>query len=162
VIERVITIGAYGFTRETFLAALANAGVDLFVDVRARRGVRGSEYAFVNSKRLQESLKDSGVEYVHALELAPPQSVRDVQAEADRAGGIAKRARSVLGPEFIQAYTQQCLCGFDARAFVNATCRNARRPVFFCVERDAAACHRSLLAQQIGDQLSVPVLNLSP
>ena len=42
---RVATIGVYGFSAETFLAALRRADVALLLDVRQRRGVRGSEYA---------------------------------------------------------------------------------------------------------------------
>ena len=44
------TIGVYGFDRESFLAALADARVDLLLDVRQRRGVRGSEYAWANAQ----------------------------------------------------------------------------------------------------------------
>lgn len=49
----VVTIGVYGYTPETFFAALQEAGVDLLCDIRQRRGVRGAEYAFANSQRLQ-------------------------------------------------------------------------------------------------------------
>lgn len=48
-----MTIGVYGFTLETFLVALDRMGVGLLLDVRQRRGVRGSEYAWANSQRLQ-------------------------------------------------------------------------------------------------------------
>jgi hypothetical protein len=40
---RVVTIGVYGFTVDRFLTALREAGVDALLDVRQRRGVRGSE-----------------------------------------------------------------------------------------------------------------------
>ena len=47
-LERVVTIGAYGFSADRFFAALREAGVDTFLDIRQRRGVRGAEYAFAN------------------------------------------------------------------------------------------------------------------
>ena len=49
---RVATIGVYGFDADSFLAALRDAGVTLLLDVRQRRGVRGPQYAWANSKRL--------------------------------------------------------------------------------------------------------------
>src|SRR5919206_134793 len=56
--RRVATIGVYGFSGSTFLAALRDADVVLLIDVRQRRGVRGSEYAWANSRRLQAALAD--------------------------------------------------------------------------------------------------------
>ncbi len=46
---RIVTIGGYGFTEDAFINALKGAGVDAFVDIRQRRGMRGSKYAFLNS-----------------------------------------------------------------------------------------------------------------
>ena len=65
-IERVLTIGAYGFNERTFVEALKAAGADLFIDIRARRGMRGSAYAFANATRLQASLEAAGIKYTHA------------------------------------------------------------------------------------------------
>jgi hypothetical protein len=39
---RVATIGVYSFTGEAFLARLREAGIVMLLDVRQRRGVRGS------------------------------------------------------------------------------------------------------------------------
>ena len=49
----ITTVGVYGWTLERWLAALRDAGVALVADVRQRRGVRGSEYAWANATRLQ-------------------------------------------------------------------------------------------------------------
>ena len=70
-LERVVTIGAYGFTAESFLAALRDADVDTFLDIRQRRGVRGAEYAFANRGRLTATLDSMGIYYRHELGLAP-------------------------------------------------------------------------------------------
>src|SRR5215213_6297630 len=67
----IATIGVYGFNRETFLAALGEASVGLVLDVRQRRGVRGSEYAWANAARLQAALAEAGIRYTHMKELAP-------------------------------------------------------------------------------------------
>jgi len=66
----LVTIGVYDFTAESFAEALSGADVRLLLDVRQRRGVRGSAYAWANAVRLQESLAQSGIAYAHHLELA--------------------------------------------------------------------------------------------
>ena len=65
----VATIGVYGFTLDRFLDTLRGADVRLLLDVRQRRGVRGSEYAWANSARLQSALAASGIAYRHHKEL---------------------------------------------------------------------------------------------
>ena len=146
----VLTIGAFGWSDAGFFAALQKAHVGLFCDIRRRRGVRGAEYAFVNSARLQARLAELGIPYIHRLDLAPSEHVRRVQADADAREGIAKRSRSRLGDAFVAAYATEHLASFDARAFLAETA--GTRPVcLFCVEREPAACHRSLLASVLED-----------
>ena len=45
----VFTIGVYGSTENSFFEKLAQSRIDLFCDIRQRRGVRGSQYKYVNS-----------------------------------------------------------------------------------------------------------------
>lgn len=161
-IERVLTIGAYGFDERTFLQALVSAGVDLFIDIRARRGMRGSTYAFANAVRLQSLLGSAGIRYAHAQELAPTLEVRRVQQRADRAAGIAKRSRTQLASTFLAAYTRECLTGFDPEQFAKTYLEGTRNPVLFCVERDPKACHRSLVAARLAEAFAVPIHNLLP
>ncbi len=72
----ISTIGIYGFDRASFLGALADAKIDLLLDVRQRRGVRGSEYAWANARRLQAALGEAGIVYTHLKELAPTNELR--------------------------------------------------------------------------------------
>jgi hypothetical protein len=58
---KIVTIGVYGFNEETFFDALQAAGVQVFCDIRWRRGVHGAEYAFVNHKRLVTHLESLGI-----------------------------------------------------------------------------------------------------
>ena len=160
-IERIITIGAYGFDERKFIDALKAAQVDLFIDIRARRGMRGSLYAFANARRLQTSLAQANIRYIHIKEMAPSELVRDAQRNADAVAGIAKRDRTSLGEAFTVAYCMQCLSSFDSKHFVEVYCRNARRPVFFCVERESVACHRSLVADRLSRDLCIPVENIN-
>jgi uncharacterized protein (DUF488 family) len=110
--------------------------------------VRGAEYAFANSTRLQRRLGDLGIEYRHRLDLAPSAAVRQIQAVEDERLGIAKRERFGLSRAFASAYAEECLRGFDAARFV-AEFPAGARICLFCVEREPTACHRSLIAERL-------------
>src|SRR5512146_822054 len=115
---KLVTIGVYGTSETAFFDALKRAGVDTFCDIRWRRGVRGAEYAFVNSARLQRRLAELGIRYLHFQDLAPTPELRQKQYEADKAERTAKRKRTQLSDAFIQAYRQEHLAGFDAQKFL--------------------------------------------
>ena len=158
----LVTIGAYGFERDAFFQALANAHVDTFCDIRARRGMRGPAYAFANSTRLQQKLLAMGIRYLHCKELAPTQSLRQTQKEADQARKVAKRKRTALEQDFVQAYEQECLSALDAQQFLAQLGSQAQVICLFCVEREPAACHRSLLAARLVQDLGLELLHLVP
>ena len=144
----VLTIGAYGWSEGAFFGALIAARPGVVCDIRRRRGVRGREYAFVNSTRLQLRLVELGIAYAHRLELAPPQEIRAVQARADARDRVAYRERSRLGDQFTAAYSAACLDDFDAAAFIDEL--GGDGPIcLFCVEREPLACHRSLVADRL-------------
>ena len=90
---RVVTIGVYGFDRESFVARLQHADVRVLLDVRQRRGVRGPEYAWANSLRLQAALAQAGIAYEHHPELAPTTGLRQLQYAEDDRQGVGKRSR---------------------------------------------------------------------
>jgi uncharacterized protein (DUF488 family) len=159
---RVVTIGAYGFDEDRFFEALRRASVDVFCDLRMRRGMRGSSYAFANSERLQQRLAEMGIRYVHRKDLAPDADVRAQQAAADQESGTGKRSRTSLSPEFRQAYEVTRMRDFDAEAFLREIGPNARTVALFCVEREPDACHRSLVAHHIERELGVHIDHLRP
>lgn len=150
-LPRIVTIGVYGKSEEEFFALLQDARVDLFCDIRRRRGVRGSEYAFVNSQRLQARLAELGIAYQHHIELAPTEAMREAQREADKATKTAKRKRTELEPAFIQAYQQSVLDNFSPQAFLASLPSNTKTLAFFCVEGAPEACHRSIAAQRFAE-----------
>ncbi|MGB3715864.1 MAG: DUF488 domain-containing protein [Candidatus Promineifilaceae bacterium] len=158
---KIITIGVYGFTEATFFEALQAHGVELFCDVRQRRGLRGRDFAFANSLRLQRRLDELGIAYVHLKNLAPPMKVRRQQQTVDQVGGIKKRARSRLSPTFVEAYEETVLADFDGRAFLDEVGKAAVLALF-CVEREPEACHRSLLADHLAPSLEQEVEHVLP
>jgi uncharacterized protein (DUF488 family) len=161
-LPRIITIGVYGFEEEDFFRALQAAGVDTFCDIRRRRGVRGAQYAFANSRRLQARLAELNIGYIHRLDLAPSPGLRDRQHTVDAAAGTRKRQRAVLDDDFAEGYRRECLDGLDGRRFLEELGAEARVIAFFCVEREPTACHRSLLAAHLHQDLGVEVMHLLP
>jgi uncharacterized protein (DUF488 family) len=159
---KFVTIGVYGFDADHFFAALANAQVDTLCDIRRRRGVRGAEYAFANSKRLQERLASAGIRYLHRIDLAPSAELRGQQATADKLAHTARRQRTLLSEKFVEGYRANVLAGFDPVAFVTALGPSAKVVALLCVERDPSACHRSLLADYLHATLGAEVRHLTP
>ena len=158
---QILTIGAYGYSAETFFSALEQAGADLFLDVRQRRGVRGSQYAFANANRLTAELQQRGLAYHYERGLAPDSEIRRVQHDADAAVGVTKARRTELAPLFVEAYTHQKLETFDwGRLTTQLASRQA--PVVFCVERRPESCHRSLVAARLARLMDRSVVNLAP
>lgn len=157
----IVTIGAFGWTEERFFSALSASGADVFCDLRRRRGVRGSEYAFVNSKRLQSKLGLLGIRYFHFLDLAPTPAVRACQHVADAEDGVRKRDRSILAGTFIAAYRQACMTAFSAPVFLSQV-TPFNKIALFCVEKMPGACHRSIVAEELAKSAGARVEHLLP
>lgn len=157
----IATIGVYEFDAASFIRTLDDAGVTLLIDIRQRRGVRGSEYAWANSQRLQARLAEERIGYEYHPELAPDTEMRQLQYREDARQGVGKRSRVRLSPEYIDVYTREILDLAPLEPLVR------RLPVhgigaLFCVEATAEACHRSLVAQRLADRFGFEVLNLEP
>lgn len=157
----VVTIGVYGFDAESFLHRLREANVRLLLDVRQRRGVRGAEYSWANSRRLQAALARAGIAYEHHLELAPTTELRRLQYAEDDRQGVGKRSRRELDPEYARRYTTEILDHADLTTIVSTLPSNGTAALL-CVERDPEACHRSLVAQRLAEQHHVTIEHLYP
>lgn len=159
--RRLTTIGVYGFTADTFLAALEGAGVGVVLDIRQRRGVRGAEYAWANAQRLQRLLAGRGIGYRHLKELAPTTDMRVAQYAADAEAGESQRARTRLSDAFRRAYLERVLAGADLAALLGDLDPDVTGALL-CVEREPAACHRSLVAERLAAEHGVAVEHLVP
>jgi uncharacterized protein (DUF488 family) len=154
-VPAVFTIGVYGWTAEAFLQALRDAGVERVVDVRQRRGVRGSEYAWANAKRLESALAEAGFAYEHRLDLAPTTELRQAQYREDDRVGVGKRSRTALADEYRRGYTSLILDRADLGSIADGS-------ALLCVERDAEACHRSLIAERLAARHGFDVRHVTP
>lgn len=169
----IFTIGVYGFSEDAFFQALKDHEIDLFIDIRARRGMRGAKYKFVNSIYLKKKLKEMGIGYAHLKELAPTPRIRGLQEQADQKHLARRSDRQHLCEKYVQEYKRDVLRLYKrkperkfyaaaalAQARELAGCPEGRvlaRPALFCVEGEPLACHRSLAAAEMKRQLGVKV-----
>ena len=157
--DRLATIGVYGWTSDTFLAALDDAGVTRVLDIRQRRGVRGAKYAWANAQRLQRLLDGARIGYEYHPELAPDTELRHVQYREDDRQGVGKRSRVRLAEEYVRRYTSEILDLVGLEPVVG------RLPVhgigaLLCVEATAAACHRSLVAGRLAERFGLAIIDI--
>jgi uncharacterized protein (DUF488 family) len=157
----VTTIGVHGWTADGFVDALRRANVGRVLDVRQRRGVRGSEYAWANSQRLQALLAEAGIEYRHHPDLAPTTELRRLQYAEDERTGVGKRSRSELAPSYRSRYESEILDRVDLRPIVAGLSADSASALL-CVEREPEACHRSLIAERLASEHGVSVSHLRP
>jgi uncharacterized protein (DUF488 family) len=151
----------YEFDAASFVATLDGAGVTRVLDIRQRRGVRGSRYSWANAQRLQALLAGAGIGYEHHPELAPDTEMRHLQYREDDRQGVGKRSRVRLAPEYVREYTEEILDLVPLEPFVR------RLPVhgagaLLCVEATAQACHRSLVASRLAERFGFEVTHLEP
>lgn len=155
------TIGVYGFDADSFLERLKRADVRLLLDVRQRRGVRGPEYSWANSLRLQAALAEAEIAYRHHRELAPTTDLRHLQYAEDARQRVGKRTRRELAAAYVSRYTAEVLDRADFELILSGLPGNGAAALF-CVERDPEACHRSLIAQQLVENSGVTIEHLRP
>jgi len=144
------TIGAYNSREDEYFTKLVDAKIDLFCDIRQRRGVRNKKYMFVNSVKLQNKLKELNINYLHLKDLAPTSKIREAQKLDDAKNNILKKDRNTLGSTFIEQYKQGIIEKFNFNEFLKylESCEY-KNIVFFCVEEKASACHRSIVSEEI-------------
>ncbi len=130
----LFTIGYEGADPDRFVAALASAGVETLVDVRA---VALSRKRGFSKSALRANLLAGGIGYEHLVALGTPKAGR----EAARAGD-AEGLRRVYEGQIATPEAQDALARLVAMA--------GERPVcLMCFERDPALCHRTLIAERL-------------
>ena len=157
----IATVGVYGFSGTAFIAALEDAGVAEVLDVRQRRGVRGAEYAWANSQRLQAALAAADIGYRHLKGLAPTTELRRLQYAEDERVGVGKRSRTELADAYRERYTREILDDFDLGEVARSLPGDGLAALL-CVERDPEACHRSIVADRLAAEHGLEVVHITP
>ena len=158
----IYTIGVYGLSEKEFFQKLIDNNIDTFCDIRLRRAVRGAQYAFANSERLQNKLAELSITYLHEMRLAPTTEIIKLQDKFDKEHKIKRRKREKLTGAFKTAYKTRILLKFDTRQFIKGLENSGtKKIVLFCVERSPNACHRSLVTDKLKEMFpEIKVFNL--
>lgn len=144
----VTTIGYEATSIPGLLEELREAKVDLLVDVRA---IANSRRAGFSKNRLAGSLAEAGIDYLHLRGLGTP------------AAGRAA-ARAGRHDELREVFTQhlETSAAQDDLETLAEVVRSGRRVCLLCLEADPAHCHRSLVADALGERLPIEVWHLHP
>lgn len=101
------------------------------------------------------------IPYLYIKELAPTNDIRQKQKDADKLKGETKKLRTTIGETFKAEYIKQILELYDFDALIKELKRRgSKNIVFFCVEENAKACHRSLVAEKLSNLLGSNIINL--
>jgi uncharacterized protein (DUF488 family) len=126
----VYTLGYQGRSAEELVALLRERGVERLVDVRQ---VALSRKRGFSKTSLRERLEDAGLEYLHLPELGNPRELR----EADPP------------PEELRRRYREHLRGEEAMVEALYLLVQQKSTALMCYERDPAACHRIVLAEEL-------------
>ena len=129
--------------------------------MRQRRGVRGSDYAWANSARLQAALAEADIKYRHHKEVAPTTELRQLQYREEARRGVGKRSRTQLAREYRERYVAEILDRADIDAVV-AELPTEMGAALMCVGSDPEACHLSLIAERLSADYGIEVTHLRP
>lgn len=141
----LFTIGYEGKTLDEFLGELADAKVDLLIDVRA---IAASRRPGFSKTALSNGLAERGIAYLHLRALGTPAAGR----QAARAGRVAEM-RAIYAD---QLETPEAALAIE-QALAAAT---AQRAALLCYEKEAAGCHRSMLAERMIDRADFDIVDL--
>lgn len=144
----VATIGYEDTTMRDFLGALREAGVELLVDVRA---VANSRKPGFSKTRLAASLAEAGIDYLHLRGLGTP-----AEGRAAARAGRHEEMRRVFAEHLRTPQARADLESLEERV------RAGRRVALLCLEADPAHCHRTLVAEALGERVPVEVEHLRP
>ncbi len=133
----LFTIGYEGTTVDSVVSALAEAGVQHLLDIRALPQSRKPGF----SKRLLGgTVAAAGIDYTHLRGLGTPKAGRDAVRHGDVAG-----MRHIFSAHMETPEAQLDLA--------RARDMGARQRVcLLCFERDHTHCHRAIVAELIGGQ----------
>ncbi|MBA4387433.1 MAG: hypothetical protein C0404_05590 [Verrucomicrobia bacterium] len=127
------TAGYEQTTPDRFLNALSRTGIEIVVDVRKTPLSRKKGFS---KNQLREALSKSGIHYVHVESLGAPKEIRDRLHD----GGSWW--------EYVKSY-EKLLQSRHAEVLDLVELASSQRACLLCFERDASACHRSLVAREM-------------
>jgi uncharacterized protein (DUF488 family) len=140
----VMTIGYQDRTVDDVVAMLRSAEVKVLVDVRL---TPLSRKAGLSKNALAARLHDAGIDYVHLPQVGNPRANRDAFRRHEKAA-VARYREELRTPEGQAALGE---------LFRLAT---QNRVALMCFEANAAECHRSMVADALGEIGPVRTIHL--
>lgn len=144
----IATIGYEDATVQRFLDTLRDAGVELLVDVRAVAGSRKPGFA---KTKLAANVDGIGIGYLHLRGLGTP-----AEGRAAARAGRHEEMRAIFLDHLRTAEAQA-----ELHALADLV-RGGRRVCLLCLEADPAHCHRSIVAEALGELVPIRVEHLRP
>jgi uncharacterized protein (DUF488 family) len=141
----LFTVGYEAATLPDVIGRLQAAGVEILIDVRA---VAASRRPGFSKTALSASLAEAGIDYLHLRALGTPSEGR----AAARAGRTAEM-RAIFAVHLEEPAAQLAL-------IQAAEVASARPSALLCYEKDAAVCHRAVLAGILSERLGCAIHDL--
>lgn len=132
---RLFTIGYEGATPSALGDALATAGVEVLVDVRA---VANSRRPGFSKRALSAGLEERGVGYLHMRALGTP-----AEGRAAARAGRHDEMKSIFADQLRTDGARE-----DLETLVGMM-KAGRRICLLCFEREPEHCHRSIVAERV-------------
>jgi len=143
-LKKLSTIGYEGTTLDAFIGTLKAAGITLLLDVRELAISRRRGFS---KTLLRDALARAGIGYQHERALGAPRHVRHRLREDGDFDRYFMDFREYLG-------SQRHLLDELARTL-------SGRVTLLCYERNAAECHRSIVAASLARRTKLTVSHLS-
>lgn len=132
-VKHLWTIGYSGKELDSMLRLLADAGVEVLVDVRWNPLSRKKGFS---KSALWAAAMEAGIEYRHFRDLGAPGDLRDELSASSDFVAFSKSYRSHLSTQ------QEPLAQLEELASSRAVC-------VLCVEEQPEDCHRGILAEEL-------------
>jgi len=146
--KKLFTIGYEQAKPDAVLGELKRAKVALLVDTRA---VAASRRPGFSKRQLAASLDEKGIAYLHLQKLGTPAEGREAARKGDLKTLWRIYNKHIKTPD-AQAQLEELV----------SIVRSGRSVCLLCFERDPGHCHRSRIAELVGEQVGVKVENLVP
>jgi uncharacterized protein (DUF488 family) len=144
--EPIFTIGYEKTTIDDFVSRLADAEIDVLVDVRELPLSRKKGFS---KNGLNAAVREAGIDYLHVKALGDPKPGR----EAARAGNHDL---------FVEIFTQH-MDGDDAQSALTelADAVKGKRVCLTCFERHHDGCHRKIVAERLSALVGAPIEHIA-
>jgi uncharacterized protein (DUF488 family) len=144
--EPIFTIGYEKSNIDDFVSRLADAGIEVLVDVRELPLSRKKGFS---KNGLNAAVREAGIDYLHVKALGDPKPGR----EAARAGNHDL---------FVEIFTQH-MDGEGAQSALTelADAVKGKRICLTCFERHHEGCHRKIVAERLSALVGAPIEHIA-